>query len=197
VKITSPRLDPYAVSPGSGRTRPTIELHISEVAQLFDSFDPCPFYDRDLDSDAEEYIVASVRELRHPADAVIFHVDELGGGAQPDMVEPAIHSHFARKAALTSHELNALLRRGWISLFIGIAFLIALLTLSEVITLRLSEGAFATALRESLVIGGWVAMWRPLEIFLYDWWPIAGQRRIYAFLSSVPVKVQRSLAKPG
>ena len=22
------------------------------------------------------------------------------------------------------------------------------------------------------MIGGWVALWRPLEIFLYDWWPI-------------------------
>jgi len=26
--------------------------------------------------------------------------------------------------------------------------------------------------RESLLVGGAVAPWRPLEIFLYDWWPI-------------------------
>jgi hypothetical protein len=26
-------------------------------------------------------------------------------------------------------------------------------------------------IREGFLIGGWVAMWRPLEVFLYDWWP--------------------------
>jgi len=175
----------------SAINRGTIELHVSEIGQLFDSFDPCPFYKRDLDADAEEYIVASVRELRHPADSVIFHIDRLDHGAGPDMVEQAIHAHFARKVGLASRELSVLLRRGWISLAIGIAFLVALLTLSELIASRMSEGAFATVLRESLVIGGWVAMWRPLEIFLYDWWPIAGLRRTYAFLSRVPVVVQQ------
>jgi len=39
------------------------------------------------------------------------------------------------------------------------------------------------------VIGGWVALWRPLEIFLYDWWPIVGQRKTYALLSTLPVSV--------
>lgn len=179
-----------AIGPSTERAQGTIELHLSEVAQLFDSFDPCPFYKRDLDADAEEYLVASVRERRHPADAVIIHIDALDGGAGPDTVELAIHSHFARKVVMASRELSDLLRRGWISLVIGIAFLVALLTLSEVITSRLPEGAFATAVRESLVIGGWVAMWRPLEIFLYDWWPIAGVRRICAFLARLPVTVR-------
>ena len=43
-------------------------------------------------------------------------------------------------------------------------------------------------LRESLVIGGWVAMWRPLEIYLYDWWP-RRIGRIYEKLSRVPVEI--------
>lgn len=43
----------------------------------------------------------------------------------------------------------------------------------------MSENAFTTLLTESLIIGGWVAMWRPLEIFHYDWWPILGERRLY------------------
>ena len=131
-----------AARPHTGRVRGTIELHIRKVAELFDSFDPCPIHKRDLDADAEEYMVASVRELRHPADSVIFHIDELDGGTEPDMVERAIHSYFARKVGLVSRELNALLRRGWISLGIGVAFLVALLTLSEVVTLRLSAGRF-------------------------------------------------------
>jgi len=43
-------------------------------------------------------------------------------------------------------------------------------------------------LRESMVIGGWVALWRPLEIFLYDWWPILAERKLYDRLSVMPVR---------
>jgi len=52
-------------------------------------------------------------------------------------------------------------------------------------------------LRESLLIGGWVAMWRPLEVFLYDWWPIRLEARLYDRLSAMPVRiVYRDDTKP-
>jgi hypothetical protein len=177
---------------GAVRERGTVELHIRETAQLFDSFDPCPFYSRDLDADAEEYIVASVQELGQPPASVVIHIDRATDGADDaQLLETAIHKHFERQAALASRELRLLLRRGWISLAIGLAFLVSLLGVSEMVAIRMGEGAFAAILKESLVIGGWVAMWRPLEIFLYDWWPIVGQRRTFNLLAAVPVRIQR------
>jgi hypothetical protein len=44
-------------------------------------------------------------------------------------------------------------------------------------------------LSESLTIVGWVAMWRPLQIFLYDWWPLQRQIRLYQKLSSAHIQV--------
>jgi hypothetical protein len=44
-------------------------------------------------------------------------------------------------------------------------------------------------LRESLVIAGWVAMWRPMEIYLYEWWPLRRRRRVYQKLSRIPLEV--------
>src|SRR6185437_11247995 len=44
-------------------------------------------------------------------------------------------------------------------------------------------------LREGLVICGWVAMWRPLEILLYGWWPIRTEARLYDRLSAMPVRI--------
>jgi hypothetical protein len=168
-----------AVLPAAAPVRGTIELHVREPDQLFDSFDPCPFYSRDLDADAEEYIIASVGELRQPLDFIA-----------TAMIETAVHQHFARKVGHSTRDLRLLLRRGWISLAIGLAFLVGLLGVSEIVGERVT-GAFGAVLHESLVIGGWVAMWRPLEIFLYDWWPIAGQRRTYARLAKVPIRVRR------
>ena len=45
-------------------------------------------------------------------------------------------------------------------------------------------------LREGLLIVGWVAMWRPLEVFLYDWWPIRAEARLYDRLSAMPVRIE-------
>ena len=53
----------------------------------------------------------------------------------------------------------------------------------------LGESAVALLSREGLIIVGWVAMWRPLEIFLYDWWPILGDKRIRERLSRIAVRV--------
>jgi hypothetical protein len=39
------------------------------------------------------------------------------------------------------------------------------------------------------VIGAWVALWRPLEIFLYDWWPIRAEARLFDRLGSMDVQV--------
>jgi hypothetical protein len=168
----------------------SIDLHLREVAQLFDSLDPCPFYERDLDADAEEYIVASTRELPQRPQVIVIYLDQSSVQAdEARNLEKAIHEHFGRKLALAKRELRALLRRGWISLLIGLAFLGALLGLSEALVQQVTPGPLASVLRESLVIGGWVALWRPLEIFLYDWWPIVGERKTYAVLAGVPVNV--------
>ena len=53
----------------------------------------------------------------------------------------------------------------------------------------MGEGGLGQILRESLVIGGWVAMWRPMEIFLYDWWPIRAEARLADRLAAMPVRI--------
>jgi len=44
-------------------------------------------------------------------------------------------------------------------------------------------------LKEGFTIAGWVAMWRPMEVYLYDWWPIKRRGKIYLKLSRMPVEV--------
>jgi hypothetical protein len=43
--------------------------------------------------------------------------------------------------------------------------------------------------QESFSIGGWVAMWRPMEVFLYAWWPVRAEARLYDRLSAMPVTI--------
>ena len=84
--------------------------------------------------------------------------------------------------------MHQLLRRGSISLGIGLGFLVTFFLLGQFILRAMGESQWGTLLRESLIIGGWVAMWKPLEIFLYDWWPLLGEQRIHDRLSRIAVR---------
>jgi hypothetical protein len=50
-------------------------------------------------------------------------------------------------------------------------------------------GQFGDLLREGLILLGWVANWRPIEIFLYEWWPIVRHRNLLRRLSQAQIVV--------
>jgi hypothetical protein len=130
--------------------------------------DPSPFHERDLDDDAEEFIVGWAREFprRDPVSLVV-HVNQLPAhGDAEHLLETAVHNYFAYRAKLNRLEFRYLLKQGRTSLIIGLAFLAACMLTSQL--LRHRAGTLPIILREGLIIAGWVAMWRPMEIFLYD-----------------------------
>jgi len=171
--------------------RSIIELHLHSLDQLFDTRDPSPFRERDLDPKADEFIVDSARELcsGQPRE-IALHLDQAPD--HPDaqrVVSDAMRTHFARRSDFSRRELRALLRRGLISLAVGLTFLVLLFLIAQAMGLVTAESGFPTLVRESLLIIGWVAMWRPLEIFLYDWWPIVGEQRLHDRLSRIEVRI--------
>jgi len=174
-----------------------IEVRLRELNQLFDALDPSPFREKDLDGKAEEYIVESVKELptRAPS-ALLIHVDQPTSLSEQRVAGDAIRVHFARRSSLLRRDLRRLLHRGVISLGIGVAFLAVFFILAQLLGQLMGESGWATLFREGLIIVGWVAMWRPLEIFLYDWWPIVGQRRLYDRLSGMGVRIVHTGGAP-
>jgi hypothetical protein len=175
--------------PRSTQRRHHIEVHLDTLPQLFNSMDPSPFYQKDLDAKAEEYIVGWADE--YPLDAPVgltLHLENsVDADAQALMTE-AVHNHFTNQARLARLEFRRLMRTGWRSLLIGLTALAITVILSEF--LRRMGGALAMFARESLLIGGWVAMWRPMQIYLYEWWPLQRRRRILLKLASMPVEVK-------
>jgi hypothetical protein len=168
-----------------------IEVRLKELSQLFDSLDPSPFSEKDLDPKAERYIIDSYREM--PARAVkslVIHLDQPAGASEPEsVIADAIHEHFARQSRHLRQQLRLLVRRGLVSLGIGLAFLAAVFGISTAVTRLMGESPLAPLFEQGLLIVGWVAMWRPLEIFLYDWWPVAGERRMHERLSVMEVRL--------
>ena len=169
-----------------------IEVFVDRIEQLFNSMDPSPFHEKDLDHDAEEFIISWAKELpRKDPLALVVHVNQLPAhGDARKLVETAVHNYFAYRAKISRLEFRYLLRQGRLSLVIGLAFLGACLFTSQLL-LRKESGTLAVVLRESLTIGGWVAMWRPMEIFLYDWWPLRRAGRLFEKMSRMHVEVRK------
>jgi hypothetical protein len=166
-----------------------IEIKLRDLNQLFNSMDPSPFHEKDLDHDAEDFIEGWAQEFprRDPVTLVI-HLDEKVDSTETQRsVEKAVRHYFAYKANLNGREFNRLMKQGRTSLLVGLSFLGACLAASELVA-RLG-GPLSLLLRESLAIAGSVAMWRPMEIYLYEWWPLRRRGQIFEKMSHMPVAV--------
>jgi hypothetical protein len=75
-------------------------------------------------------------------------------------------------------------------MLVGLPILALCLVAGQLVGYSQGAGAPASVIGESLLILGWVANWRPLEIFLYDWWPIIRRRALYRRLAAAKVEIR-------
>lgn len=174
-----------------------IELELRDFTQLFNPIDPSPFENKDLNPDVEEFIVSSAEEyLPNEKLTLRIYLEQWPADDPTQLLCNAVHNYFAYRARFNRLDFRRLMKRGRMSLMIGLVFLAVCLICSKFL-LDDRQGTWATILRESLSIAGWVAMWRPMEVYLYDWWPLRRRGRTYDKLSRMPVQVQNRIrSKP-
>lgn len=168
----------------------TVEMRVERATQLFDNHDPFPFMERTLDPAAEAYIVSHTENLppRRPIHLIVHLPRQEASSQAAAQLETAIGRYFHARAEATQRSLSTLFRIGRRSLLIGLAVLAASLIAVKFAD-NLPGARFPKLFAEGLTIFGWVANWRPMEIFLYDWWPIARQRNLYRRLARAKVSV--------
>lgn len=182
-------MSPFLSKAASGAPERLIELNLQEVNQLFNSMDPSPFNERDLDNDADEYIVSWARE--YPIDTPLrlrIHLERWPTTDPKALIADAVHHYYSYRAGITDLEFKRIMREARGALVIGLIFLVSCLLAIQTLIPR-NAGDWASYVRESLTIAGWVAMWRPMEMYLYDWWPVRRRARVFRKLSAMPVEV--------
>jgi len=186
-----------AATPNAAR-RAVLELNVAEMRQLFNAMDPAPFRERDLDPNAQDYIVEWARETRarQPLGLIVRLDREPATRENASLLQDAVHAYFRQRAVAARRQLRRLFRTGRKSLVIGLAFLAAAFVAGEALAALVDSDRYSLLIEESFVIGGWVALWRPLEIFLYDWWPILAEAKLHERLGEMEVSVLGT-AMPG
>lgn len=165
-----------------------ISVKTARAAQLFNSLDPSPFHEKELDRDADTFIVGWLQDIgAKPFRIEVALPDAERGEPLVEHLQDALRNHFALRAKAERRQLRLELRRGFWALWIGLAFLAGCLALRELIATFGFAGR--NLIEEGLLIIGWVAMWGPIEVFLYAWWPISGRAQTFERLAKADVSV--------
>lgn len=169
--------------------RPLVELKAQNIRQLFSPLDPSPFRQKDLADEVEEYIRDGVRDLgARKTPEIRFYLPEEEAKTYAKPLEEACRNHFSYLERLARRELEEKMAQGRNALLLGGGVLFTAVALAESAA-GLWDHTLAAIAREGLYIGGWVAMWEPIQIFLYDWWPIRKRLRLYRKIAALPVAV--------
>src|SRR3954462_4700337 len=114
-----------AALPPQGSADPVVRISLQSPEQLFNSIDPSPFRERDLDEAAERFILNWARDVI-PASGLKLEVKLENPKELADcreQITQAVHEQFRRRSETVSRELRDLHWRGRIRAGVGTAFL--------------------------------------------------------------------------
>lgn len=107
-----------------------------------------------------------------------------------DRIRDAITAYCDHQVALAAIGVRLLgkeRRRTW---KVGALFLLIFLALSLLVgQMRFLPEMVQMVLQGSLVIAGWVGLWRPIELSLYEWWPERFRLGLHNHLRQMPLSL--------
>ena len=166
-----------------------IEFSLRSPSQLFEPGEPPPLGPRAL----HPQVVAAITQqwIFAPRGCSLqlrigFPAKTMGESQQ---ISAALRDYFLSRCAAERLEIRRILRDGRITLVIGLAFLTVVTTIAELLHATVS-GRLAGAVAGGLEIFGWVALWHPAELLLYDWLPAYRRLRLLRRLSEATIEFQ-------
>ncbi|HEV7267955.1 MAG TPA: hypothetical protein VGN83_24085 [Falsiroseomonas sp.] len=185
--MVAPPPDAPAVPAGGAN----LDLDLMDIGQLVAVDAAWPLHPSCLRAAAEGAIIEWAR--RQPAE-VPLHVtvrlppDAIGSGDKARL-EDALATHFGLLAEAQERTAKEHLADARRSLAIGLTILASCLMVAWWLTSAFSERPLNRIGRESLVILGWVALWKPVEMLLHDRRPILRRVRLLRRLAQASVRV--------
>jgi len=160
------------------------------VLQLFNSYDPAPFHEKELDTAAEHYIVDTIRDFpKKTAFRIIIYLPpDIASTERAQKIPQAIHNHFEYKMLVQDRKFRERFRHGRFTLLIGLSFLAIALFARQTIS-HINNLLYAQIFADALLIIGWAVMWEPITVLLYELWPIIQQKNTYEKISTMDIGV--------
>jgi hypothetical protein len=169
----------------------TVSVHVRDFAQLFNSLDPSPLWNRDLDRAVAEFIEDEFRDRRSVGTWRLQVFAQEATAVTADL-QSAVEIYYRRLAKSARLALREHFRISRIALLGG-----ALIFLLSTVARGIIDGALReppVLLDQGLIILAWLGLWRPIEALIYEWVPFYRRRRLYERLAKVRVTVRSGTA---
>ena len=172
-----------------------IEIDLNSVEQIYNTLDHAPFHEKELDPNAEQFIVDIVEDfpLKTPFLLVIYLPACIHCEEHAEKIPQAIRAHFRYRMMEQDLKFRARFRHGRWALLVGLLFVaIAMIARQAIFASPGGSQLVSQIIADSLLIIGWAAMWEPVTVLLYELWPIIQQKRIYEKISQMEIEVRPS-----
>jgi hypothetical protein len=173
-----------------------ITLHLDDIQYLF--ADPEP--GSEMFVSGMDYLYSDIKTFSRRENfriAIVLPQEKITEGLM-DKTREKMKRYCQFKIEENEKELIALRHEGFNALRVGITALVVCLALAAALTLAAKSGinnilaGLLAIVGQSFVIAGWVAMWQPAEILLYDWWPFRRDIRIYHQIADADIVIRES-----
>ena len=184
------------------RTCLDVELHLPDLAALFEKPDLTPFsldYHRYSYESAMEYLAYRLyadRKLKTVAATFIVPDQELSSTTHHD-VQEAIQRWTAAKIEETHIEVQADTTRGSRALLLGTVALVTLLLMAHGLFQTFEPGYLRSTAITALQIGAWIALWIPIDRLAWSAWTHRNDRVVYERLAAMTFSLEPKTDGPN
>lgn len=172
----------------------TIAIVLESLDDLFSAPQLYPLAGRFETSSGIERIEQLTRALprqdRAGAEIVITLSHRVDDPQLDENVRAALVGYSQARIAEITRDLEHSMHAGRDALWLGLGFLACCLALSSAFSAVSGLPDFIRRLfSEGLIIAGWVALWRPIELLLYDAWPFRRDVRVLRAIAGMSVRI--------
>ncbi len=105
-------------------------------------------------------------------------------------LQPAIAGYVAHRVADLRAAKRRIERRGYTELALGLVFLAACLLLSSAaVAVPAGPEWLGFVVAEGLVIVGWIVLWHPVDMLLFERWPLRREIRLLEAIAAADLRV--------
>lgn len=173
-------------------------LHLDDIQDIF--ADPEPGSDRYVSGIDYLYSEIKTHSPREKFKVTIVLPQEKITEALVEKTREKVKRYCRFKIEENQKELIAQRHERSYALWVGLTVLVVGLVLAGILTLiarsiepsgiNLLLAVLLAIAGQGFVVAGWVAMWQPVELILYDWWPFRRDIRIYKQIADADIVIR-------
>lgn len=172
-----------------------VSLYLSDIHNFFQTPEVDPFLGENIEASGIDQLMDTLKArpgLARRIDHIIIHLPEKAiHDGLVAKTKAAINAYCNTQIRLTRQKKREVHLQGRRALPVGLFFWAVCLALSLTIEGALgSETLIGRTLGEGFIIAGWVGLWHPAELLLYEWRPYARDIRLYEQIRTINVSIR-------